>query len=564
MSERLHGVLDQWMGREKDRERVAEVVADLGGLAFLGARAPWREVERVLEARFEWERLPLDPLSRGAVHVGVMMRWPPALRIVAIPASWKAGTRRPPPDPFLLDAEREAVAADPPVPAASLPRAGAARPSARRQLSLFDDEPPPARIPVPTASASPSEPMPLPPAQTGSSPSAARSSARSARPRGASSCPTPGRCPHRPRAHAVAVLRGRRRRTRGTLAGHGRPREDRAGGRRRRDAARAGLDRSERDRRRVLTGGREAALAISGGSGSSAVAPERESALVSPAHGYDGLVAFAPRDGVTNELAAEIARKLDPVTPPAHLRQPPGVFARCGFQYSSNVCFVSRPWRIPKSAAVSTPSSAASPSTRWPRSSCASAATAASCRWWIDRSASALDELADAHLDALVREPAAVTALWEKERARFKAGMRDWFLREVESGHKAVPAHLELAFGVSRESAPGEPHLVEPLAIDLGDGRTLRVSGKIDRIDRRPDGTLVLRDYKTGRAPRDDGGLFRGGKQLQIPFYILAAARMFPEAPVVEAFLDYVDAGARSMDPAVVRSESFVRCCAAW
>jgi RecB family exonuclease len=98
----------------------------------------------------------------------------------------------------------------------------------------------------------------------------------------------------------------------------------------------------------------------------------------------------------------------------------------------------------------------------------------------------------------------------------------------------------------------------EPLQIDLGDGRALRVSGKIDRIDRREDGTLVLRDYKTGKAPRDEGGLFRGGRQIQIPFYILAAARLFPDHPVVEAFLDFVDGGRQvSVDPAVVRSEAF-------
>ena len=32
-------------------------------------------------------------------------------------------------------------------------------------------------------------------------------------------------------------------------------------------------------------------------------------------------------------------------------------------------------------------------------------------------------------------------------------------------------------------------------------GRVLRVSGQIDRIDAREDGSLVLRDYKTGQAP---------------------------------------------------------------
>jgi RecB family exonuclease len=86
----------------------------------------------------------------------------------------------------------------------------------------------------------------------------------------------------------------------------------------------------------------------------------------------------------------------------------------------------------------------------------------------------------------------------------------------------------------------------------------LRVSGKIDRIDRKEDGSLVLRDYKTGKAPRDDGGIFRGGKQLQIPFYILAAHRFFPEEPVVESFLDYVDAARQvAFDPPRARSDEF-------
>ena len=71
---------------------------------------------------------------------------------------------------------------------------------------------------------------------------------------------------------------------------------------------------------------------------------------------------------------------------------------------------------------------------------------------------------------------------------------------------------------------------------------------------------LVLCDYKTGRAPRDDGSVFKGGRQLQIPFYVLAAERLIPDAPVVEAFLDYVDGGRHvSLDPGWVRSESFTR-----
>jgi RecB family exonuclease len=96
------------------------------------------------------------------------------------------------------------------------------------------------------------------------------------------------------------------------------------------------------------------------------------------------------------------------------------------------------------------------------------------------------------------------------------------------------------------------------MLLDLGDGRTLRISGQIDRIDERPDGTLLLRDYKTGKAPKDEGGIFRGGKQLQIPFYILAASRLFPKQPVVEAFLDYVDGGRQvAVDPGVVGTDSW-------
>ena len=86
-----------------------------------------------------------------------------------------------------------------------------------------------------------------------------------------------------------------------------------------------------------------------------------------------------------------------------------------------------------------------------------------------------------------------------------------------------------------------------PVEIDLDDGSVLKISGQIDRIDRidaAEGGGLVLRDYKTGKAPTDnDASLFKGGRQLQIPFYILAAQEIFPGEKVVEAFLDYVNAG---------------------
>src|SRR5206468_4654592 len=151
-SRRLEAVFDTWVGRERDRDAVAEVLADLAGLASVSPRAAWREVEAVLEARFEWERLPLGPLASGGIHVGALdaMAGLP-FRVVAIPGLVEGGypgVLRP--DPFLLDAEREALA--------SRSRAPAPRESGRGrgQLSLFDDPPgdppaaaaPPERLPT--------------------------------------------------------------------------------------------------------------------------------------------------------------------------------------------------------------------------------------------------------------------------------------------------------------------------------------------------------------------------------------------------------------------------------
>ena len=155
-----------------------------------------------------------------------------------------------------------------------------------------------------------------------------------------------------------------------------------------------------------------------------------------------------------------------------------------------------------------------------------------------------LAEMAEQALQGLVAgNPPRFTLLWEREKRRFHDTMRVWLASEAGAASRTTPAHFELSFGLGVSRDASEPHDPEPLAIDLGDGRVLQVSGRIDRIDRRAEGGLVLRDYKTGRAPRDDGGVFRGGKQLQIPFYVLAAAKLFPGESVESGFLDYVDGG---------------------
>jgi RecB family exonuclease len=169
-----------------------------------------------------------------------------------------------------------------------------------------------------------------------------------------------------------------------------------------------------------------------------------------------------------------------------------------------------------------------------------------------------LHALAEAALEGLVEgSPPRFTLLWEREKRRFHETVEAWLGRETSASGRR-PAHFEVSFGLGEGPDGLEPHDPEPLVVELGEDRALRVCGKIDRIDRRDDGGLVLRDYKTGKAPRDDGGVFRGGRQLQIPFYVLASARLFPGESVRDAFLDYVDGGRQvAFRPDAVSGEPF-------
>ena len=549
---RLEAVFDTWVGRERDREAVAEVLADLARLASVSPRAPWREVEAVLEARFEWERLPVGPLTSGGVHVGALdaMAGLP-FRVVAIPGLVEGGypgVLRP--DPFLLDAEREALA--------SRSRAPAPRESGRGrgQLSLFDDPPG-----DPPAAAAPPERLPttqdrllearrmfhraLGQATEWLILSYPRADPRTGR----------ERLPSLFFVAAASALEGRP---------VGAADLDALVGEDDLDALplEEALDASERDRIRVRRGGDAAADAIAAGSpffrGSRQALKARWSNRFTA---YDGLVAYPAADPAAARFAAEIRPRLDPVSSDWPLSASRlATFAQCGFRYLLQHVIgldaVLEPEERRRLEPVERGSLFHAVAERFLRERRDQGELPVRDNPEMRRR---LMEMADEALASLVAgSPPRFTLLWERERTRFRDGLASWLDREAAGAHRATPAHFEVAFGLSREVGSDEPHMAEPLVVELGDGRTLRVSGRIDRIDRRSDGTLVLRDYKTGRAPRDDGGLFRGGRQLQIPFYVLAAARILPGEPVVEAFLDFVDGGRQvSFDPERVRGPEF-------
>jgi RecB family exonuclease len=552
-SERLRIVFDQWVGPGPDREAVADVLAELGGLSSVSTRASWSEVEEVLEARFEWERMPLDPITTGAVHVGVLdaLAGLP-FRVVAVAGLVEGGypgVLRP--DPFLLDPEREALSralAPPPQGVFAAPPRGKGRRGAdARQLSLLDEaRAPSART---TAALLPTTQDLLLEARRAFHGAVSQATERLilSYPR---ADPRTGR-ERLPSLFLVAAASALLGKPAGAADLERLVVEDDPVA----SPLELTLDPSERDRKRVLEGGEEAAQAVAAGSvffrHSRAAARARWSSR------------FSEYDGFLGEMPAGLKVLLDPLRAEATTSASRlATFARCGFQYLLQHVLRLEPALEPEERRRLDPLE---------RGSLFHEVAELFLRERRDRGelpvkdTPAMQErliaLGEEALERFVAgTPPRFTLLWEREKRLFRSSLRQWLSREAAMADRSTPAFFELGFGLPFPEGTGEPHSREPLVIELGDGRTLRVIGKIDRIDRRADGSLLLRDYKTGKAPRDDGGIFRGGKQLQIPFYVLAAQELIPGATVTEAFLDYVDGGRQvAFTPKDVTGEEFKR-----
>ncbi len=115
------------------------------------------------------------------------------------------------------------------------------------------------------------------------------------------------------------------------------------------------------------------------------------------------------------------------------------------------------------------------------------------------------------------------TAYWSDERDRMRADLLEWLARDSE---------LSIARGVtvlaSEQRFGNDPE--SSVELSLGDGRTLRMRGTVDRIDRTAAGTIVVTDHKSGAGKGykglgpDDPTL--GATVFQLPAYAAAARRM--------------------------------------
>ena len=92
----------------------------------------------------------------------------------------------------------------------------------------------------------------------------------------------------------------------------------------------------------------------------------------------------------------------------------------------------------------------------------------------------------------------------------------------------------ELAFGEEGAAAaagfPGPPDRAVTLP-----GTAIRLRGRIDRVDLRGDNSAIrITDYKSGKAPKNAGGIvLAGGGELQRVLYAMAARVLLPEVRMI-------------------------------
>ena len=142
----------------------------------------------------------------------------------------------------------------------------------------------------------------------------------------------------------------------------------------------------------------------------------------------------------------------------------------------------------------------------------------------------ALPAVAGEILDAAPRvEQFRETAWWEQTRAEIQENVaRSLQALDALDGDFVFLA-AEQTFGIP--SHPGDV-----LVVRDGAGDSFRLRGFIDRVDRAPDGSLRIIDYKTGGKSSYTPAAVRKGKKLQLPLYALAVQEALHLGDVVEGF----------------------------
>jgi hypothetical protein len=154
--------------------------------------------------------------------------------------------------------------------------------------------------------------------------------------------------------------------------------------------------------------------------------------------------------------------------------------------------------------------------------------------------------------DAVRTAVAAVAASWPLERAVPPPLLWQHTLEEAarltvrgltldDAVMADTQSWAELAFGEeTAAAATGLPWSAnQPVTLP---GTAIRLRGRIDRVELRGDNSAVrITDYKSGKAPKNVGGIvLAGGGELQRVLYAMAARVLLPEVRMIVSRLVYL------------------------
>ena len=162
---------------------------------------------------------------------------------------------------------------------------------------------------------------------------------------------------------------------------------------------------------------------------------------------------------------------------------------------------------------------------------------------------------------------AEVARFWEAERAvpppviwrRTLDEVRDLGSKALACRDEQLPdahAYGEVPFGGSEPKSEAAIPWDSEATVEVP-GTGFRIAGYIDRLDVSPDGHQALvRDYKTGRAPKDDI-ILDGGRELQRCLYAFAVKALLGDDVAISASLLYPREGLdlRLADPEATLGE---------
>lgn len=150
------------------------------------------------------------------------------------------------------------------------------------------------------------------------------------------------------------------------------------------------------------------------------------------------------------------------------------------------------------------------------------------------RHLSRLHAIADQALQSWKRlVPPPNETAFTKRREELLASL-DVFLRFELQSEGVTAKYFEVAFGTNSETADGI-EMADPLTLDLGQGRSVRLRGRIDRVDLHDQsGLWNVWDYKTGGTYEyQSGGNLAAGTKIQHAIYARALCAMLARRGVV-------------------------------